>query len=140
MKRFRRHLIVALVAISGLTGICSVYVYGQQEKTGKRREFMRQKLDFSKSLLEGIVLEDYNSIISNAHKLKILSQAAEWEVPTIPDFEDYVPMTREFQQALDDMTKKAKARNLDGVTLAYFHVTSKCVSCHKAVRDPRASK
>ena len=103
-------------------------------KQGKRSDFMRQKLEYSKHVLEGLAREDFPLIVESARKLKALSMAAEWEVPTIPNVEEYLPLTTEFQRITDDMIKKAKAKNLDGVTLAFNRMTMSCVSCHKYIR------
>ena len=99
-----------------------------------RREFMRQKLDFSKEVLEGLSLEQFAPIERSARALKKLSEAAEWEVPTIPNATDYVALTTEFQRSCDDLLKQAKAHNIDGATLAYLKITMTCVQCHKFVR------
>jgi len=95
---------------------------------------MRQKLDFSKDVLEGLSLEQYATIERSAKALKKLSEAAEWEVPTIPNANDYVVLTTEFQRSCDDLVKQAKARNIDGATLSYLKLTMTCVQCHKFVR------
>jgi len=95
---------------------------------------MRQKLDFSKDVLEGLSLEQFASIERGAKALKKLSEAAEWEVPTIPNATDYVAQTSEFQRSCDELLKQAKARNIDGATLAYLKLTMTCVQCHKFVR------
>ena len=93
------------------------------------------KLDYSKKILEGLVTEDFDSIVDGAGKLKRLSMAAEWEVPTIPNVQEYLPFTTDFQRIADDMQKYARAKNLDGATLAYTRMTINCVECHKYVRD-----
>ena len=103
-------------------------------KPSKRAEFMRMKLDFSKKILEGLVTEDFDSIVDGAGKLKRLSMAAEWEVPTIPNVQEYLPFTTDFQRIADDLQKSARAKNLDGATLAYTRMTINCVECHKYVR------
>jgi len=95
---------------------------------------MRQKLEFSKDVLEGLSLEQFASIERSAKALKKLSEAAEWEVPTIPNATDYVALTTEFQRSCDDLLKQAKARNIDGATLSYLKLTMTCVQCHKFVR------
>ena len=100
-----------------------------------RAEFMRMKLEYSKSVLEGLTLENYETIIKNAKALKKLSEAAEWEVPTIPNATDYVVFTSEFQRLTDEMAHKAKDKNIDGATLAYLRLTMNCVNCHKYVRQ-----
>src|SRR5262249_40881692 len=78
------------------------------QKPHSRAEFMRMKLEFSKKVLEGLTLEDYPAISKNAKALKRLSEAAEWEVPTIPNATDYVIFTTEFQRLTDEMDRKAK--------------------------------
>jgi hypothetical protein len=95
---------------------------------------MRQKLEFSKNVLEGLSLEQYSLIEKNAKALKKLSEAAEWEVPMIPNATDYVAMTSEFQRYADELAKNAKQQNIDGATLAYLKLTLNCVQCHKFVR------
>lgn len=99
----------------------------------KRSEFMRLKLDYAKGVLEGLALERMDDIAKNARLLKEMSAAAQWEVPIVPKAE-YNTLTSEFQRIADELGKQAKARNLDGATLAYVRMTLNCVECHKAVR------
>jgi hypothetical protein len=105
------------------------------QKPRSRAEFMRMKLEYSKKVLEGLTLEDYQAISKTAKALKRLSEAAEWEVPTIPNATDYVVFTTEFQRLADEMDRKAKEKNIDGATLAYLRMTMNCVNCHKYVRQ-----
>jgi cytochrome c556 len=124
--------ILALVSLPFVPAL-STGRAGQQEKQN-RSEFMRRKLEFSKNVLEGLALEQYPMIEKNAKALKILSQAAEWEVPMIPNATDYVALTSEFQRNTDELVKAAKQGNIDGATLAYVKLTMNCVQCHKYVR------
>jgi hypothetical protein len=110
-------------------------VQGAEQKPRSRAEFMRTKLEYSKKVLEGLTLEDYDAIAKGAKALRLLSQAAEWEVPTIPNATDYVSLTREFQLLTDEMALKASQKNIDGATLAYLRLTMNCVNCHKYVRS-----
>ena len=124
--------ILALVSLPFVPAL-STGRAGQQEKQN-RSEFMRRKLEFSKNVLEGLALEQYPMIEKNAKALKVLSQAAAWEVPMIPNATDYVVLTSEFQRYTDDLVKAAKQGNIDGATLAYVKLTMNCVQCHKYVR------
>ena len=124
--------ILALVSLPFVPAL-STGRAGQQEKQN-RSEFMRRKLEFSKNVLEGLALEQYPMIEKNAKALKVLSQAAEWEVPLIPNATDYVALTSEFQRNTDELVKAAKQGNIDGATLAYVKLTMNCVQCHKYVR------
>lgn len=107
---------------------------GQDPQPGKRSQFMRLKLEYSKRVLEGLALEDYGLIGDNARRLKRLSEAAEWEDPMIPNVHEYLPYTTEFQRLTDELSKSAKEKNIDGATLAYVQLTMSCVKCHKYVR------
>jgi hypothetical protein len=107
---------------------------GQDKPAATRRDFMRQKLEFSKQVLEGLTVENYQAITRGASALRRLSQAAQWEVPTIPNATDYVAFTGEFQRLCDELQTKAKERNVDGATLVYLRLTMNCVNCHKYVR------
>ncbi len=138
MRRFRGMSAAATAAILALASLLLVPALStgrasQQEKQ-TRSEFMRRKLEFSKNVLEGLSLEQYPMIEKNAKALKVLSQAAEWEVPMIPNATDYVALTSEFQRNADDLVKAAKQSNIDGATLAYVKLTMNCVQCHKYVR------
>jgi len=121
-------LTVALVALHATRA-------AQPVEKRTRAEFMRQKLNFSKDVLEGLALEQFATIEKSGKALKRLSEAAEWEVATIPNFTDYVALTTEFQRHADDLVRQAKKKNLDGATLAYLKITMSCVQCHKFVRD-----
>ncbi len=129
-----RYLCLGFVCLTAGTAWLTLTRAGQPNQAHSRREFMRQKLDFSKNVLEGLSLEQYASIERSAKALKKLSEAAEWEVPTIPNATDYVALTTEFQRSCDDLLKQAKARNIDGATLSYLKLTMTCVQCHKFVR------
>ncbi len=109
---------------------------GQQNvPQGSRAAFMRQKLEFAKDLLEGLTVEDFAKVEKSSRALKKLSYASEWEVPTIPNIEQYMPMTTEFQRITDEITKAAKDKNLDAATIGYVRLTTNCVNCHKYVRQ-----
>lgn len=133
MKTSASRLLVTLALLAG--SVMASGSHGQDTlKPNKRAEFMRLKLDYSKKVLEGLATEDFASIIDGARKLNRLSLAAEWEVPTIPNAEEYLHFTSDFQRIADDLIKNARAKNLDGATLAFTRLTINCVDCHKYVR------
>ena len=123
----------------GLAGLALAATFlaaqGQESRPRTRAEFMRMKLEYSKLVLEGLTMENYATIIKNAKALKKLSEAAEWEVPTIPNAGEYIVFTSEFQRLADELVKKAEDKNMDGATLAYLRLTMNCVNCHKYVRQ-----
>ncbi len=131
----RAAVTAAILALASLPFVPALSTgRAEQQEKQNRSEFMRRKLEFSKNVLEGLALEQYPMIEKNAKALKILSQAAEWEVPMIPNATDYVALTSEFQRNTDELVKTAKQGNIDGATLAYVKLTMNCVQCHKYVR------
>lgn len=137
MKRYCGRILAAAVmlVVVGLPLVATLSASRADPQVPRTRgEFMRQKLEFSKNVLEGLSLEQYPVIEKNARALKRLSQAAEWEVPMIPNATDYVALTTEFQRYADDLARNAREHNIDGATLAYVKLTVNCVQCHKYVR------
>jgi hypothetical protein len=133
MKTHASRLLVGLALIAA--SVATSGSRGQDDlKPDKRAEFMKLKLEYSKKVLEGLVTEDFAAITDGARKLNRLSRAAEWEVPTIPNAEEYLHFTADFQRIADDLIKNARAKYLDGATLAYTRLTINCVDCHKYVR------
>lgn len=125
------------LGLAGLALTASLLAARGQEpkRPPSRAEFMHLKLEYSKKVLEGLTLEKFETIVKNARALKTLSEAAEWEVPTIPNAGEYVVFTTEFQRLTDELAKKAREQNIDGATLAYLRLTMNCVNCHKYVRQ-----
>ena len=134
MQRTRLKRAAALILLAGLSAAAGPRGEGPKPEPPTRSGFMRQKLEFSKLVLEGLAVENYDMIAKNARTLRKLSTASEWEVPTIPNADQYVVFTGDFQRLCDDLAKTARDKNLDGATLAYVRLTMSCVNCHKYVR------
>jgi hypothetical protein len=128
-----------VVKSTGVLVLCAILlgglaVSGRGQDGKGLRQFMRQKLEHSQRVLEGLTREDYAMVAKNATALKELSEDAQWRVsPNI----NYLRMSSEFQDLAVETATKAKDRNLDGATLAYLKLTMKCIECHKLVRDER---
>lgn len=131
----RRVTVFGLLAALALGAALAARPAAGQQGAPTRRELMRTKLQASQHILEGITLENYDLIAKGARALKALSRASIWEVPTIPNADDYLVYTAEFERLADELSRKAADRNLDGATLAYFRLTASCVNCHKYIRS-----
>lgn len=92
---------------------------------------MRDKLELSQRLLEGLATEDYGLIIAKGSRLSAMSQEASWRMFENPAYEQ---QSFTFRRHMDSLVKAAKDRNLDAATLAYVRVTMSCVDCHKLMR------
>ncbi len=126
----RTFTILAIVLMIGAAAVVQVST-AQTRPVG---EFMRAKLKHSQKILEGLTVENFESIAAGAHEISLLSQAANWQVI---ETEDYVQQSNEFRRSADALEAAAKKRNLDGAALAYVDMTMKCIKCHKYVRGIR---
>src|SRR5262249_1443055 len=103
----------------------------------KEESLMRKKLTHSQKVLEGISLGNFKKISVNAEKLLAISKAAEWKADKSARYELY---SSEFRRLADMLIDKAKAKDLDGATLAYVEMTLTCVKCHKRVREIKMTR
>jgi hypothetical protein len=96
--------------------------------------FMHLKLNHAQKILEGIALEDFDSIAKNAEQLGLLTQDENWMVYQTLEYRQH---SSDFERIAGTLTKAAKAKNLDGAALAYMELTMSCVNCHKHTRGIR---
>ncbi len=99
-------------------------------------ELMRAKLKQSQTVLEGLALGDFKMIGDAADELGKIAQAVEF-LNAYKSREYEVQITL-FRRSAETIAKKARDRNLDGVTLAYVDMTMTCLHCHQYTRDNKA--
>lgn len=125
----------AVLFMSGLMLLAGDAPVGsQQKKPNQLAKIMTEKLSNAKVLLEGIAMNDFKKIERAADELHLLSRTAEWQAYNTPKYEMH---SNEFRRAAEGIAQKAKMKNIDGVTLAYFEMTMSCVRCHQYVREVR---
>jgi len=129
-----RKVIVLATFLAALALLWPFAARAEEKEQGKVAKIMQEKLKNSQKLLEGIALGDYGKITRSAEELIQLSKTEEWLVLKTPRYQMH---TNEFQRAAELVIQKAKNKNLDGVTLAYFELTMGCVRCHQYVREVR---
>jgi hypothetical protein len=95
---------------------------------------MMDKLMNAHRLLDGIAMADFGKISRCAENLIELTNRDEWLVRKTPRYEVH---SMEFRRAAEAVVRKAKARSIDGVALAYVDLTLSCVRCHEYVREVR---
>ena len=103
----------------------------QPPERNPTKDVMRFKLHFAQGVLEGITTENFPLIITNALKLKALSQSADWKLRST---REYQRLTSDFERAVELLERAARNRNVDAATIAYSQVTTTCVTCHKYLR------
>lgn len=131
MKRKLLVVVVAAISIS-LVGVPT----SQSAPELPISKFMQQKLEHAQKVLEGLALEDFESISKNAQAMTVLGQAASWRVLQTPE---YVQHSSEFLRLTKQLDDMATEKNLDGAALSYVQLTINCVNCHKHVRSIRAA-
>lgn len=104
-----------------------------QETQIDNSEFMQRKLDYTRTIVDGLATENYDKIAKGAQDLMLLSQEADWKVITTPE---YLKLSSEFRTTAQRLREQGSSQNLDGSTLAYFEVTLNCIRCHKQLRNP----
>lgn len=117
---------LAILLVAGIGGLLA-----QSKRQRAVKEFMRDKLELSQKVLEGLSTEDYDLIIAKATKLSAMTQEADWRAFENPDYDQH---SASFRRQVDALAKAARNKNLDGATLAYVRMTMSCVDCHKFVR------
>jgi hypothetical protein len=93
--------------------------------------FMRQKLDFSRGLMEGMVLERFDLIVKNTVQLRKMNQTNVW-IQTTNAL--YIEKMTNYQARLDQLFIVANDRDVEATSLAYGNVVKSCVECHRVVR------
>jgi hypothetical protein len=126
---------VAILAT--FAAICWMATDGRGAPREDLRDFMRVKLKHSQKVLEGLVLDDFALVAKNAQEMSTLSLDETWKVMTTPD---YLEHSRKFRIAADALSAAAKKHNLEQSTTAFNQMTTRCVECHKYVRDVRIAK
>jgi hypothetical protein len=132
---------LGLLAIPPMAGASRVpTIANQVSKVAKADDLdtiMKKKLSRAQKALEGLALNDFGKIQTNADELIELSKQAEWMVIRTPEYE---LNTDSFRRSAQDLGKSAKDKNVDGAALAYVELTMNCVKCHKYVRDTRRTQ
>ena len=125
MKHSTKWIVLVAVVAVGLTAALS----GSQEQDIE--QIMQRKLDHAHSILEALIMEDYETLEDDAVALQKLSEDAGWFVLQTPE---YTQRSAGFRHAVMEIEASAKERNLEGAALGYVDMTLKCVQCHELLR------
>src|SRR5436190_18390085 len=106
----RSHRTAALILFSALLAF-SVVSLAEKTKEHPTRDFMRLKLGYSQGILEGLTLEKFDLVITNATALRSMSVTNAFLVLGNPDYLDAVT---NFQKNVDALLKAANNNDLDG--------------------------
>lgn len=93
---------------------------------------MRNKLEHSQRILEGLANEDFEMIRHNAKIMSLFTQLEGWYRGSDPRYDAQLSL---FRFANNELIRTAQDKNLDGAALAYTQLTISCVNCHRLVRE-----
>lgn len=130
-----RNKLIALICFA-LLSVVGFVLHSQSVAGNETKEVMRFKLHYAQGVLEGITMENFDLIATNALKLKNLSQQANWQIRQTPE---YQRLTMQYAQNADALGKAAKDKNVDAATVAYFQMTVSCTTCHKYLRGAKSA-
>lgn len=107
-----------------------VALAGNAEEIATPAIEMQKKLEYSKTILDGLVTEDFNKIAQGAKALNQLGKRKWLENESA----DYRSHNQVFWFTTGTLLMAAEEKNIDGATLAYTQMTHGCVNCHKLIR------
>jgi hypothetical protein len=107
---------------------------GKPPKDRNLQLFMRQKLEASNQILEGLCTDDFDLIQEGAKKLHQMSDAERWHVSNDVMYKQF---SNEYRQITQQLIKAAEDHNLDRATLKWLDATVSCLDCHRFVRGAR---
>lgn len=104
----------------------------KDEPAGSLHRFMRQKMQASNLILEGLCMDDLKTVAAGTQTLMKMPSEAKWRVSNDMMYRRY---SNEFVQAVEELHKEAEENDIDGASMAWVNVTMKCMKCHKWVRN-----
>ena len=97
---------------------------------------MQLKLEKSKLILEGLALEDFEKIATQARSLKLLSMESGWNVIQT---QEYATQSRDFRRTCDLIAEAAEEKDMGRAALGYVAMTVRCVECHAYMRKHQSA-
>jgi hypothetical protein len=131
MNRLRWYSLAAAILV-----FAGALAAARAQKSDTRAALMRQKLELTGRLLEGLTREDYPQIVNSAKALRAVSEAADFADPRLGK-RMYSFLSLEFQEMTDEIASSASEKNLDRATLGYLQLVTNCVRCHRNARDAK---
>ena len=95
-------------------------------------KFMREKLEASNLVLEGLTTENFELIEKGAATMQRISSAEQWQISNDAMYRQH---SAQFRRVVEQLQKKAKEKQLEGAALAWIEGTMSCIECHKWVRS-----
>ncbi len=106
-------------------------------QTRQLNRVMREKLEHSKNILEGLVTSNWQQIERESLEIAKATQDPAWTVLKMPE---YARQSDAFVRATESLIDAARRHDLEGASLGYVSLTTSCVSCHRYVARARLAR
>lgn len=94
--------------------------------------FMAQKRAYAQIVLDGLMSEDYPTIVIAGENMRKMRSDKRWQQrPTSAEYNRY---SEDFEKSAQTMIDAARRKNLDGCMTSYVKCLQACYDCHKYVR------
>lgn len=97
--------------------------------------WMAQKLEHSQNVFAALAAGDFEKLEQNSSQMQLLSKIEGFVRRRSPE---YTAQLHAFELANREVLRHARAKNIEGATLAFQQLTISCVACHKLLRDSPA--
>lgn len=97
--------------------------------------WMSKKLDYSKEILAGIAVADSARVKAAAGHIRTLNKVEAFVRSKNPAYREQL---KAFQEANDEILRRAEADDFEGAATAFSQLTTSCIRCHKVLRDQSA--
>ena len=104
----------------------------QDEPAHALERFMRQKLQASSLVLEGLCTENLKMVSEGSDTLMKMSREEHWRVSNDMMYRRY---SEQFVSAVEELKHEADDLDMNGASMAWVDVTMKCLKCHEWVRN-----
>jgi len=94
----------------------------------ERRSFMRNKLNFTQNILEGLTMAEFGLISHGIDELEGVLDAEQWV--TI-DNEDYRLLVDEFRTTVRRLRTASETKNIEATALRFYEMSTRCIDCHQ---------
>jgi Cytochrome C' len=126
-----KKIILTIVGVIASLTLAGAADEAAQARRQIKQQFMRDKLPCSQAIVEGLVLEKFDLIKTNATIIRNMNLTNAFLILKNPL---YLQGIAEFQAKVDALTNAAAEKDLDKAAAAYSEMVNSCVACHKQFR------
>jgi len=120
-----------MIAVAALGALALAASNGLAQKNSTTQEFMRQKLVYADGVLQGLTLEKYNMVLTNAIRLRNMNMTNAFVKLGNAQYQEQI---HKFQKSVEALASSAQEPSLEHATAAYTKVIESCMDCHKVFR------